>query len=61
MFLIKFSQVNFGKIHKILDQFDKLIKSYIKMFEFAGLLSPLPSPGSVKFYNHFQITFNVST
>ena len=31
-FLIKFSQVNFSKIHKILDQFDKLIKSYIKMF-----------------------------
>ena len=42
--LTKFSQVNFRKIHKILDQFDESIKSYIKIFEGA---EP-PSPGRVK-------------
>ena len=31
--LTKFSQVNFRKSHEILDQRDKSIKSYIKMFE----------------------------
>ena len=35
------------KSHEILDQFDKTIKSYIKMFEAVGLPAPsfLPHPG----------------
>ena len=35
------------KSHEILNQFDKTIKSYIKMFEAAGLPAPslLPHPG----------------
>ena len=35
------------KSHEILGQFDKTIKSYIKMFEAAGLPAPslLPHPG----------------
>ena len=34
-------------MHEILDQFDKSTKSYIKMFETAGLLSlPLAQVGS---------------
>ena len=37
-FLIKLSHVNFRKSHEILDQFGKSVKSYIKMFEAAGLL-----------------------
>ena len=32
----------------MLDQVGKSIKSYIKMFEAAGLLGPLPCPGRVK-------------
>ena len=47
-FLAKFSHVNFRKSHEILDQFDKSIKSYTKMFEVAGLLAHPPSPGKVK-------------
>ena len=44
--MTKFSQENFRKSHEILDQFDKQIKCYIKMFETAGLLAPqtLPTP-----------------
>ena len=42
--MTKFFQVNFRKSHEILDQFHKSIKSYIKMFEAAGLLDPLPPP-----------------
>ena len=38
--LTKVSQVNFRKSHEILDQFDKSIKRYIKMFETTGLLAP---------------------
>ena len=41
-FLTKSSKVNFKKSHEILDQFDKSIKSYTKMFEAAGLLVPSP-------------------
>ena len=41
--LTKVSQVNFRKSHETLDQFDKSIKHYIKMFETASLLAP-PSP-----------------
>ena len=40
--MTKFSEVSFRKSHGILDQFDKSIKSYIKMFEAAGLLCPPP-------------------
>ena len=40
--LTKFSKVNFRKNHESLDQFDKSVKSYIKMFEVAALLA-LPS------------------
>ena len=38
--LTKVSQLNFRKSHEILDQFDKSIKRYIKMFETTGLLAP---------------------
>ena len=38
--LTKVSQENFRKSHEILDQFDKSIKRYIKMFETTGLLAP---------------------
>ena len=51
----KFSQVNLRKNHEILDQCGRSIKSYIKMFEAAGLLAP-PSPGRVK-----KVWFNVWT
>ena len=45
--MTKSSQVNCRKIYEILDQFDKSIKSYIKMFEAAGLLSlPIAQVGS---------------
>ena len=47
IFLSKFSQVNFRKSHEILDQFDKSIKSYIKMFKATDLLG-CPVPGRVK-------------
>ena len=44
-----FSQVNFRKSHEISDQFDKSIKSYIKMFEAASLLAPRPKcPSRIK-------------
>ena len=42
--LTRFSQVKFRKSHEILHQFDKYIKSYIKMFEVVGLLG---SPAQV--------------
>ena len=45
--LAKFSQVNFRKSYEILDQFVKSIKSYIKMFEVAGLLGHALSPDRV--------------
>ena len=41
--------VNFRKSHEIIDQFDKSIKRYIKMFEAAGLLSPSAHVGLIKF------------
>ena len=41
--------VNFRKSHKIIDQFDKSIKSYIKMFDAAGLLGPSAQVGLIKF------------
>ena len=44
IFLEKLSPVNFRKSHEILDNFDKSIKSYIKMFEAADLLATYPSP-----------------
>ena len=42
--MTKFSQENFRKSHEMLDQFDKQIKCYIKMFETAGLLAPQTLP-----------------
>ena len=41
----------------MLDQFDKSIKSYIKMFKAAGLLAPPPSPGRVKL--HAQVILKI--
>ena len=46
--LTKLSQKKVRKSHEILDQFDKTIKIYIKMFEAAGLLGLPSSPGRVK-------------
>ena len=48
--MTKFSPKNFRKSREILDQFDKSIKSYIKVFESTGLLALTPqldSPGRV--------------
>ena len=41
--MTKFSQTNFRKSCEILDQIDKSIKSYIKIFEATGLLGPTPA------------------
>ena len=51
--LAKFSQVNFRGSHEILEQFDKSIKSYIKMFKAAGLRG-------IDFQNNFIATFSCS-
>ena len=42
--MTNFSQENFRKSHEILDQFDKQIKCYTKMFETVGLLAPQTLP-----------------
>ena len=49
--LTTFSQVNFRKKHEILDQLNKSIKSYIKMFDAAGQLGP-PAQVGLSVYSH---------
>ena len=56
--LTRFSQENFRKSHEILDQFDKSIKSYIKMFDAAGLLGPPPAQvglNEIKFHTYHTV------
>ena len=54
---MKFSQENFRKSHEMLDQFDKQIKCYIKMFETAGLLAPQTLPSHT---TPVQVGLNIS-
>ena len=51
--MAKFSQVNFRGGHEILEQLDKSIKSYIKMFKAAGIRF-------IDFQNNFIVTFSCS-
>ena len=56
----KFSQVNFRKSHKILNQFDKSIKSYIKILKAVAWLarnaSPPPPPPLPRVKERIAIT-----
>ena len=56
--MTRFSQENFRKSHEILAQFDKSIKSYIKMFDATGLLDPPPAQvelNEIKFHAYHTV------
>ena len=57
--MTKFSQVNFRKSNEILEQFDKSIKSYIKIFEAVDLLAPPASSLAQVVLKHIQAKWGI--